>query len=311
MTEMIEPMVSVCIPTYNHAHFLKDALDSVLAQTYTNFELVVVDNCSTDATRELVADYAARDDRIRYFCNEINVGPRENLNRCLQHASAAYIKILCADDLLEPSCLEKSMRALIDHADAVLVAHARRVVAADLQLIRIAGYSDRDELIAGQKMIAYSLFNGNYIGEPSAVIFRKEAALPGFDTSFRLMIDLELWLRLLEKGSLCYLAEPLSSFRVHAGQETNNAITSFAFLDEEVALYSKYSRESYVNASLLNRVKWNFKVAWAIPLTVLGRTDRAALLAKVRGYYGYGLLYLIFLTRIILSRAFRRRSLPS
>lgn len=304
MTEMIEPMVSVCIPTYNHAHFLKDALDSVFAQTYSNFELVVVDNCSTDATGELVADYAARDRRVRYFCNEINIGPRENLNRCLQHASASYIKILCADDLLEPTCLEKSMRALIDNADAVLVAHARRLVDADLQPIRIAGYSDRDELVAGQKMIDYSLFNGNYIGEPSAVIFRKEDALPGFDTSFRLMVDLELWLRLLEKGSLCYLAEPLSSFRVHAGQETNSVITSFDFIDEEVALFRKYSRESYVNASLLNMVKWNFKVAWAVPLPVLGRADCAALLAKVRGYYGYGLLYLIFLTRIIFSKVF-------
>lgn len=305
MTEMSETRVSVCIPTYNHAHFLKDALDSVLAQTYNNFELVVVDNCSTDATRELVADYANRDGRVRYFCNETNVGPRENLNRCLQHASASYIKILCADDLLEPACLERSMRAFIDHAEVVLVAHARRLVDADLQPIRIAGYSDRDELVDGQKMIDYSLFNGNYIGEPSAVIFRKEDALPGFDTSFRLMIDLELWLRLLEKGSLCYLAEPLSSFRVHAGQETNNAITSFDFIDEEVGLYRKYIRKSYVNASLLNRVKWNFKVAWVIPLSVLGGSDSAALLAKVRGYYGYGLLYLIFLTRIILSRVFK------
>lgn len=297
--------VSVCIPTYNHAHFLRDAIDSVLAQTYPNYELVIVDNCSTDNTRELVADYVARDGRIHYFCNEVNVGPRENLNRCLQHASAAYIKILCADDMLEPSCLDKSMRALTGNSGAVLVAHARRLVDANLQPIRIAGYADRDVLVDGRKMIDYSLFNGNYIGEPSAVIFRKEDAAPGFDTSFRLMIDLELWLRLLEKGSLCYLAEPLCSFRVHGGQETNSAIMSLDFIDEEFVLYRKYRREPYINESLLNRLKWNFKVAWAIPLAVLRGTDTAALLAKVRSYSGHGLLYLIFMTRIIFSKVFK------
>ena len=296
------PAISVCIPTYNHAHFLRDAIDSVLAQTFTDFELVVVDNCSTDATRELVADFMARDGRIRYFCNEENIGPRENLNRCLQHALAPLVKILCADDLLEPTSLERSFRVMSAHPEVALVANARQLVDEELRPLRIAGYAERDLLVDGWQMIKYSLFNGNYIGEPGAVLYRKADAMPGFATSYRLLIDLELWLRLLEKGSLYFLAEPLCRFRVHAGQETNNVITSFDYLDEEVALYDKYVRQGAVAVSLINWLKWHFKVAWTISLPVLAKVDQQALLAKVGGYRGHRLLGLIFRGRIICSK---------
>ena len=97
-------------------------------ETFGDFELVVVDNCSTDHTRELVADYAARDQRIRYLCNESNVGARENLNRCLQAAQGEYVKILCADDLLAPDSLRVavSLLELRRVRQLVVVPRARR-----------------------------------------------------------------------------------------------------------------------------------------------------------------------------------------
>ena len=296
------PTISVCIPTYNHAHFLKDSVESVLSQTFADFELIIVDNCSTDATRELVARYVAADPRVSYFCNEINVGPRENLNRCLEHASGEYVKILCADDLLEPTCLEESLRALEEGQNSVLAASARLLVDEQLRPLRVAGYSDRNALVAGRDMIGYSLFNGNYIGEPSAVLFRRDAAERGFDTSYSLLIDLEMWLHLLEKGNLAYIGTPLCRFRYHGAQETNRVISSLDFIDEEVRLYGKYSGMEYVDASLLNRIKRKFKLAWMLPLSDSGSIDAGKLLEKVRSHEGYGLLYVIFLGRLAAGR---------
>jgi glycosyltransferase involved in cell wall biosynthesis len=296
------PKVSVCIPTYNHAHFLKDAVESVLAQTCEDFELIVVDNCSTDNTRGLVAGYASSDCRIAYFCNETNVGPQENLNRCLKHASGEYVKILCADDLLEPTCLAESVRALEAGPGVVLAATARLLVDEQLRPLRVAGYSDRNQVVSGRDMINYTLFNGNYIGEPSAVLFRRNAARRGFDTSCSLLIDAEMWLHILENGNMAYIGEPLCRFRYHGAQETNKVIASLAFIDEEMRLYEKYIRMEYVDASLLNRIKRKFKLAWMLPLRDSARIDAGRLLEKVRSHEGYGLLYVVFVGRLAAGR---------
>lgn len=296
------PTISVCIPTFNHAHFLGQAIESVLAQTFVDFELVVVDNCSTDNTRELVASYASADSRVSYFCNESNVGPRENLNRCLSHASGEYVKILCADDLLEPACLEESLRALEGDGDVVLAASRRLLVDEQLRPIRMAGYSKKNVVVSGRDMIGYTIFNGNYIGEPSAALFRRDAAVRGFDTSYRLLIDAEMWLHLLEKGDLAYIGTPLCRFRFHGAQETNRVIASLDFIDEEMRLYGKYIESGYVKSSLLNRIKRRFKLAWMLPLRACGSVDAGRLLEKVRSHEGYGLLYTVFLGRLAAGR---------
>jgi len=291
------PKVSVCVPTYNHAHFIRDAIESVLAQTFSDFELVVVDNCSTDNTREVVAGYAAQDARVRYVRNPENVGPRENLNRCIAEACGDYIKILCADDLLEPACLESSVRLLESRPSVVMVATARHIVDVQLKPLRVASYAGHDLIVDGRSVINYSLFNGNYIGEPGAVMFRRRDALRGFNTAFRLMIDLEMWLHILEEGDFAYIAEPLCTFRVHPGQETNNVVASLDFIDEEFWLLRKYAGQPYVDNSVLNRFKWACKVAWVIPLKGYATVDNALLSRKVREYAGYGVLYWVVAAR--------------
>jgi glycosyltransferase involved in cell wall biosynthesis len=296
------PKISVCIPTYNHAHFLKDAIDSVLCQTFDDYELLISDNCSTDNTRELVAGYASSDGRINYYCNEKNVGPQENLNRCLDRATGEYVKILCADDLLEPTCLEESVRALEVDPGLVLTASARLIVDEQLHTLRVAGYSDSNQVVSGRDMIGFTLFNGNYIGEPSCVLFRRDVAARGFDTSYRLLIDVEMWLHILEKGNLAYIGSPLCRFRYHGAQETNKVITSLDFIDEEVRLYEKYIEREYVAASPINRIKRKFKLAWMLPLCDVVKVDARKLLKKVRSHEGYGLLYLIFLGRVAAGR---------
>ena len=119
-------LVSVCIPTYQGAAYLGQAIDSVLTQSFGDFELVVVDNHSTDGTEELVAAYS--DSRIRFFRNERNLGAEANWNRCLAEARGTYIKLLPHDDLLAPDCLRQQVAALERDQRLALAFCARTVL---------------------------------------------------------------------------------------------------------------------------------------------------------------------------------------
>src|SRR5689334_17359944 len=100
------PKISVLIPTYNYAHYLDETIQSVLNQSFKDFELIIVDNHSTDNTEEVVSKYLA-DERVSYHKNEKNLGLVGNWNMCLTYPKAEYIKFICADDMIHPEMLDK------------------------------------------------------------------------------------------------------------------------------------------------------------------------------------------------------------
>lgn len=256
--------VSVCIPTYNHAHFLVDAVESVRNQTFSDYELVIVDNCSTDDTKEVVRQMMAHDNRIRYVCNETNVGPVGNLNRCLVLGQGDYVTILCADDLLAPAFLEKTVAALDRYPDVSLVACARTVVDEHLKPKFRTGYSARERYVPGHDVINRCLFNGNSIGEPSAVMFRKEQASRGFRMDYSQLVDLEMWFHLLEQGDFYFFPEALCSFRQYDAQGTKTNLRQFSFLDDDEKLMREFITRPYVKATPLNLYNWKFRMAFNI-----------------------------------------------
>src|SRR5438045_9676799 len=106
---VVPPLVTVVTPVYNGAEYLQECIESVLAQTYTRWSYVIVDNASTDQTREIANAYAARDPRIRVLRNERFVRAIENYNIAFRQVAvdAAYCKVVAADDWLFPECLER------------------------------------------------------------------------------------------------------------------------------------------------------------------------------------------------------------
>src|SRR4051812_21562594 len=102
----MNPVISICVPAYNAAGYLRQCLDSALAQTFKDWELVLVDNASTDQTVAIATEYARRDDRFRVHQNAQNIGAHANFNRCIDLAQGEWLKFLCADDWLEPECVE-------------------------------------------------------------------------------------------------------------------------------------------------------------------------------------------------------------
>ena len=106
------PRLSIGLPVYNGQRFIRATLDALLAQTFSDFELVICDNCSTDNTEQICRDYARRDPRVRYFRNERNLGPAPNYNRCFAHARGELFKWSAADDTIAPDFLAKCVAEL-------------------------------------------------------------------------------------------------------------------------------------------------------------------------------------------------------
>lgn len=114
------PRVSVGLPVYNGEQYVEEAIKSTLSQTFTDFELVISDNASTDRTPEICKDYASRDGRIRYYRNDSNLGAAKNFNRVFELSRGEYFKWAAHDDLCHPSFIEVCVRALDSSPDAVL-----------------------------------------------------------------------------------------------------------------------------------------------------------------------------------------------
>jgi glycosyltransferase involved in cell wall biosynthesis len=117
------PTLSIGLPVYNGERYLAEALEALLAQTYTDFELIISDNASNDATEEICRAYAERDERIRYIRQPVNIGCDPNHHFVTEQARGKYFKWAADDDLYEPELLHRCVEALESHPDAVL-AHA-------------------------------------------------------------------------------------------------------------------------------------------------------------------------------------------
>ena len=115
-----EPKVSIGLPVFNGENYLEKAIDSILSQTYRDFELIICDNASTDRTQEICRRYAAADDRVRYYRNPRNLGASPNYNRTFELSSGEYFKWMAHDDIIAPTYLERCVAALDREPDAVL-----------------------------------------------------------------------------------------------------------------------------------------------------------------------------------------------
>lgn len=114
------PRVTIGLPIYNGQNYLAQTMDSILAQTYRDFEIIISDNASTDQTESICREYAARDERVHYYRNETNIGASANYNRVFELGQGAYFKWAAHDDLLAPTYLERCVEVLDRYPDVVL-----------------------------------------------------------------------------------------------------------------------------------------------------------------------------------------------
>ncbi len=211
------PLVSVCIPSFNHERFIDAAIRSVLGQTLDDFELVVVDDHSSDGTGARVRAYS--DARIRFIENDVNLGYEGNWNKALGEARGRFVKILPGDDILHPRCLERQAAAFggVSAGDIALVSCARDIIDERGRKMMRRAFPGKEGSVPGREAVRKSVRAGtNLIGEPAAVLMRADliARTGTFSAAHLYVIDLDYWARLLLHGRLAVIPEPLCGFRV-------------------------------------------------------------------------------------------------
>jgi glycosyltransferase involved in cell wall biosynthesis len=209
--------VSVVVPAYNNADFLAATLDSILAQTYRDFELIVSDHSSSDGTAEVMRRYLS-DPRVRLHTQPAGGGAPANWNAVTALATGVYLKLVCGDDLIYPTCLQRQVEALDAHPSAVLTAAQRDIVDAKGEpVLRGRGLSGLRGLTPGRDAIRRTVRAGtNIFGEPASVLFRREAlaAAGNWDGRYSYLIDQASYIRVLLTGDCVAVPESLGGFRV-------------------------------------------------------------------------------------------------
>jgi glycosyltransferase involved in cell wall biosynthesis len=166
-----QPLVSVVTPVHNGASYLKECVESVLAQTYANWEYVIVDNASTDATPDIVAQFVAADRRVRHLRFEDLVPLNENHNRAFRAIApeSEFCKVVQADDWLFPECIER-MVGVGQTSDDVGIVSAYRLWQNHVDLV---GLPYGTSVVNGREILAQSLTGGPYVtGAPTALLLR-------------------------------------------------------------------------------------------------------------------------------------------
>jgi len=232
---MDNPKLSVCHPTFNRIRYLPVAIESVLAQEFRDYELLIVDDASTEHTEEVVRGF--RDSRINFVRNPKNLGLVGNWNRCLELARGDYAMIFHDDDVMLPGLLRREVEVLDSNPGVVLVHAASQAIDANGAFLCVMPPNSWPALSSGLEfMTHYWNISGSYVVMPS-VMFRRLLALKlgKFDTGLKHSPDGELWQRLAFEGQIAYLDEILISNRIHAAQMTQAILTnSLDMLNERI-----------------------------------------------------------------------------
>jgi glycosyltransferase involved in cell wall biosynthesis len=208
-----EPLVSVVTPVYNGVDFLAECIESVLAQTYSNWELIILDNCSSDGTYALAQSYAERDSRIKVVAADVFVGQIPNLNRSLRLMSphSKYCKMLLADDWLFQHCLEEMVAVAELDANVGLVGsysmYHNHVSHFGLPYRRHAVFSGRE--VARRYLLEQQWF----LGSPTCVMFRSDlvrARDPFFVETGHPFADTEAFIELLKVSDFGFVFQLLT-----------------------------------------------------------------------------------------------------
>ena len=226
MTSETHPRASVGLPVYNGQRYLREAIDCVLGQTYTDLELIISDNASTDSTEEICREYVAKDPRVRYYRNIKNRGAARNFNRVFELSSGEYFKWLAVDDLIAPDNVARTVEALERRPKAVLAYTLARHIDEIGETFSSNGHLGSVHFKGGRvhrfKQLISRFTNDMGVSGPMILFgtYRRDALASVRPMGGYFASDLVLLAELALKGEFIELPDRLLSIRLHPGSSS-------------------------------------------------------------------------------------------
>lgn len=267
------PKVSVIVPSYNHARYLAQRLDSILMQTFQDFELIFLDDASPDHTREVFAPYAGNP-RIWAVFNGQNSGSVfAQWNRGLEMARGEYVWIAESDDYAHPELLATLVGSLDSDPEAGVAYCDSTVVDPEGKPMGlISGWSNEiapgrwcaDFVNQGREEIRQYLVQRNTIPNASAVVFRRacQQALGPVRTDYRLSGDWAFWVAMLSGSSVCYVSRPLNYFRKHPRSVTSGSHRESRDIEEHYRLVAEIADRHSPDPAALEASRRHLAETW-------------------------------------------------
>jgi glycosyltransferase involved in cell wall biosynthesis len=242
------PPISVALPVYNGANYLREALDSILTQTFTDFDVIISDNASDDETPEICREYAQQDERIKVERSEQFLLQAENVNRAVDLCSGEWIKLFCHDDLMLPDCLARIWELAVESPPRLgLIGNSEQwLFANDYR------YPQEEDTLAskiwnGRTLIQRSLKGQSIPPLPSLTTasVRKSTwqLSPKFDSRFA-HFDAFLWIRLLVDWDYAFIPRLLTVNRIHGGQVAVSTRKSMRSIEDHRLFWPEFVRDS-------------------------------------------------------------------
>lgn len=249
----MSPKVSIVIPAYNNVQYIEETLQSVLNQSFDDYEVVIADHSSIDGTAEVIARFADHP-KVRVLPpTPTGGGAQANWNRVSQAATGEYLKLVCGDDLIAPEALALQVEALDSNPSAVLVSSRRDLVDANGGVfLKGRGLQGVDGKVSGREAIKATVRAGsNIFGEPACSLFKREllAREGWWDNTHPYLIDEATLVRICRHGDFVALRETLASFRISASQWSVRLARQQS--DQAIAFHNQLRKD---DPALLSRI---------------------------------------------------------
>jgi GT2 family glycosyltransferase len=246
------PKISVVIITYNRAALLPRAVESVLAQSYRDFELLIIDDASIDETEKVARSLAARDERVKYFKNEFNLDISKSRNHGVALAQGEYVAMLDSDDYwLDKDKLKKQVAYLEEHPEVGVIGTAIRCEDEHGQLLKEDIYAVDDREIRARMLWK------NQIAQ-SSVLFRKEAYVSSgaYDESLRIGEDYDLWLKIGRRWKFANLPQVMVAYLIHSGGRSKEKVFKTISATDRIIRRHKKNYPGYFKARVKSGLRF-------------------------------------------------------
>ena len=280
MKNTTKPLVSVVMPAYNAEKYISEAIESILGQTFENFELIIIDDGSTDDTLRIINKYSQADERIAVLKNDRNLGVSRTTNKGIEVARGKYIAIMNADDVSLPERLEKEFRFLEENPEVGIVGGTMLVVSAGGRVLGDRRYYIRDEEIRKH------IFRFSPFSHPTVMIRKAVLEKSGlYDPYYKSAGDYELYFRIGMHAKFANLKDRLVRYRIVSGSLTTGGLKTMEL--KTIEARRKFFDSHAYQANKIEKF-YNFLHLLSVRVPIVPPKQKMWLFSEIRGLVGPG-----------------------